>query len=67
LIDETQIRLVYEGGRLKCLALSFPAQVRGRAVPQLVVDECHDALSRGQISVPPRLEEFRHVVMRPAH
>ena len=67
LIDETQIRLVYERGRLKGVALSFLTQVRGRAVPQLLVDECHNALARGQISVPPRLEEFRDVVWGGAH
>src|SRR5262249_20858174 len=67
LIDETQIRLVHERGWLQRVALPLSTKVRGSTVPQLFVDECHDALARVQISIPPGREELRDVVRGGTH
>lgn len=57
LIDEAEIRLVNQRGRLKGMAVRFPAHcVRGDTA-QLVVYERYELIRRSTVALTPRLEE----------
>jgi hypothetical protein len=66
LIDETDVRLVYERGRLQDVSRTFASQMDSRTTAQLAVHERHRAIAGIQVPRVPGAEELRNL-LRLAH
>ena len=64
LIDEPQVGLVHERGRLQRVCLPLAAQARRGAPAQLVVNDGHQPLARIEIAFTPCVKQRRHVAIR---
>ena len=56
-VDQAQIRLVHECGRLQSVTGALVPHVAARHAVQLVVDERREAIKGRRISAPPRLQQ----------
>ena len=63
LIDETEIRLVHEGGRLQGVSCAFAPELCSGTPPQLAIHERHRPIAGVQIAPGPGTQETRDVVM----
>jgi hypothetical protein len=61
LIDEPQVRLMNERGRLQRVIPPLASEIGCRTAVQLVVDYRHQPVSRGEVAVIPCTKQRRHV------
>jgi hypothetical protein len=66
-IDQPEVRLVDEVGRLQRVIPPLAAQVRRGPATKLLVDQRQQPVPRAEITVAPSTEELGHVVARSAH
>lgn len=59
LIDQFQVRLVHEGGRLQSVVGAFVPQIFGRAPAQVFIDKGHEPGRRVGVARTPFLEDLR--------
>jgi hypothetical protein len=63
LVDESEVRLVDQGGRLQNVPGPFVSKSGRRPAAQLLVDDGDELVPRGEIASCPRMEQSRHVVI----
>ena len=62
LIDQPQVGLVDEGGRLQGVALALAPQMGRGPAAKLLVDQRHEPIARARVAVAPRVEKRCDVV-----
>ena len=61
LVDESKVRLVDERGRLQDVPVPLAPKPRRGAAAQLLMDDRHELVPRGEIAQAPRVEQSRHI------
>ena len=64
LVDESQIHLVNQGGRLQSVANPFFVQLTRRDAPQLRIDKRQQLIERTVVAATPIIEERRDIMRR---
>ena len=67
LIDQAEVDLVDQGGRLQQMPRAFAPQVRGGAAAQFLIDDRHEAVAGAVVTGAPGVEQRRHVMTGRGH
>jgi hypothetical protein len=67
LVDESQVHLVHERGRLQRIASAFTPEVGGSAPMEVAIHQRHHAIARRNVTVSPRVQQRRNVAGRAGH